>query len=126
MKKMILNCYWNPGTYDFVCDFDETNAHYEVKCYRPLGAENRAGELSDEELKVFLEMIDEFDFDSINHEDSFPDEGIMMDIPMFEFLYVDNNKFYTSRWQIHCETEEIEQIKDLIAYCDPKFNDLFQ
>ena len=125
MKKIILNCSWNPGSYNFMCEFDENKAHYEVSSYKPSNKENRSGDLTDDELNKFLEMVNEIDFDSINLESHFPEEGYMMDIPTYEFLYVDGYRFYICRWQIRCETEEIEQIEDLIAYCDPKFNDLF-
>ena len=125
MKKIILNCYWFTGDYNFVCEFDENSAHYDVKSYRTYGRKDNEGNLTGEKLKEFLEKVNNIDFSVINHEDAFPSDGAIMDYFTIEFLYEDNNRFYTCRWKIGCETETMEQMEDLIGTCDINFYDFF-
>lgn len=125
MKKIILNCSWNPGSYSFVCDFDENSAHYEVKRYRPGNSDNKVGDLTGKELKTFLKKVNSIDYMLVNNELGLPDDGGFLDFFTMEFLYTDDNRFYTCRWQPGFETEEMERIEELITYCDIDFRDLY-
>ena len=86
-------------------------AHFVTEYYKSIGAEKKTDDLFDDKLKAFLEKADDIDYESINNETCFPNDGVIMDAPIFEFLFIENNKFYTCRWQIGCETEEITKIK---------------
>lgn len=125
MKKIILNCSYNSGSYNFICEIDDNKVHYEVKHYRAIGNDNRKGDVIGKRFVSFLKKMDKIDFESINHQEYFPRDGVIMDMPLIDFLYEVDNKFYTCRWQIGCGSREIKKIETLISFCDKGFKDLF-
>ena len=125
MKKIILNSSWNPGFYHFSCDILDNEARIEVESRNKGESKNNYIVLKGKEFNDFIDKFNQIDFGSINHEQSFGERGYMLDEPDFDFLYLNDNNFYTARWQIGGETLEMEQIEALLGMFDPIFNTIF-
>ena len=125
MKKIILDCSWNPGEYNLVCTWDENKAHCEVKKFNIAGEDSRTFDVEGDKFKQFVEAIDEIDLLTLDREYLPADGMILEDAMLFNFLYDEGNKFCSSTWQIGTESEEILALEDAIMILDPKFEDLF-
>lgn len=125
MKKIILDCSWNPGEYNFVLTWDDNKAHYVAKHFHLGRTEEKSVDVDKETFKKFLNKLSEVDLLCLSREYLPADRIMLEDAPLFNFLYEEENRFCASTWQIGTEDEDIIDIENAIAILDPKFNDLF-
>lgn len=126
MNLIILNCSWCGGEYSISLTWDENKAHYEIKHYHLGEVTIKPYEIDLDTLGKFLNKIDEVDPFCLDRE-YLPLDGMYLEDGMlFDFLYVRDNYFCTTKWQLGTENEDITIIEDAIAMIDPEFNELFQ
>lgn len=125
MNLIILNCNWCGGEYNISLTWDNNKAHKDIKHYDLGVTSNESHDVDMNTFKLFLEKLNEVDLLCLNKE-YLPSDGMYLeDGILFDFLYVKDNYFCTTKWQLGTEDEDIMIIEDAIALIDPKFNDLF-